>query len=257
MKQAYALLVALVALAPVYAQAPALPERVSIQVTQVLPEMLEAWQNTVKSEGIPGQKKAGVAWRQTYTKAPFGPSYTFVTMTPIVSFASYDQPSALTRGLGEDGLVKYFANLRPLVVSSNIAALTFERRASIVAGARTQASLLLVETLVPLPGRASDYVALVAAECLPLYAKAGIRNYWVYTGSLGASTIMTMRPLGGLSELDGPDPMRAALDEGLGAEAAARLRQRLDGLLAGVAATEVYRHIPELSFGDPAPAQTQ
>ena len=258
MKSACALLLAAAALGAAAAAPPPSPERVSIQVAQVLPEMLEAWQNAVKAEGIPGQKKAGVAWRHTYTKAPFGQSYTFVTMTPISSFGEYDQPSALLRGLGEEGLVRYNANVRPMVVSINTMAMTFERQASIVSVNQKQAALLLVETLYPLPGRTLEYTALVATECLPHYSGARIKNYWLYTSSLGSSSmIMVVRPLEKLAELDQPDSTTQALEAGLGAEAASKLRQRLDGLLSSMGAKEIYRYIPELSFGGPAPTQTR
>src|SRR5215471_14170746 len=88
-------------------QAP--PQRQRVEVTHVKPEMVQAYQDLIKDELIPNLKKAGIAYRWTWANGPAGDSFTFVNEQPIANYAQYDQPGALQRVLGADGVAKYQA----------------------------------------------------------------------------------------------------------------------------------------------------
>lgn len=229
------------------------PARVAVTVVQVLPEMVEAWHNAVRDEAIPAQKKAGVAWRRTYANGPFGQGFTFVTVTPIASYAQYDRAGALERTLGIDGLAKYNAIVRPLIVSTHTTAMTPQPDLSIVSNTRPPAPFVVVQTLHPLPGRGPEYYAIMAADYLPVYRKAGIKDYWFYTSSFGAPpTVMIFRPISKLAELDEPSPLTQAMNKALGTDAAMKLSLRRNALLSSIGPTDVQRFVPELSFDMPA-----
>lgn len=235
------------------AQRDASGERIAVTVTQVLPEMADAWQYAVRDNAIPPQKKAGLAFRHTYATGPFGKLYTFVTITPIEEYAQYDRPGALARSLGADGLAKYNADVRPMLVSTHVTAMTLQRPLSIVSDTRTPAPFVMIETVHPLPGRGPEYHAIMAADYLPVYRKAGIRDYWFYTSSYGAvPTVMVVRPVSKLAELDQPNPLLEAMNHALGVEAAQQLHLRRDALLSSSGPIELHRFVPELSFGMPA-----
>ncbi len=233
------------------------PHRIAVMVTQVWPEMAEAYQNTIRHEAIPAQKKAGVAWRHTYVNGPFGPGYTFVRVMPITSYAQYDQPDALESALGDDGFAKLKANVRPMIKGSHTTAMTLQQDLSIVSNTRAPAPFVVVQTSYPLPGRELEYTAIMAADYVPVYRKAGIKDYWFYTSSFGAPpTAMIVRPISKLAELDEPNPLTQAMNGALGAPAAEKLNLRRNTLLSSIGPTEVYRFVPELSFGMPAPKVT-
>jgi hypothetical protein len=61
-----------------HAQAQPRPQFISVQAGQVKPEMVDAFQNLIKTEQVPALKKAGVPWRWVFTAAPFGQGFTFV-----------------------------------------------------------------------------------------------------------------------------------------------------------------------------------
>jgi hypothetical protein len=77
---------------PIKAQATvAQPTRFRVQVTQVKPDMVQQWQNLIRTEAIPAQKRAGMLWRHTFADGgPFGSSGTFVTVQPVANFAQFD-----------------------------------------------------------------------------------------------------------------------------------------------------------------------
>src|SRR5438128_10661860 len=99
------------------ADAPA-PQWSSITIVHVKPDMVADWQDLQKNVVNPALKKAGVKERSIFETAVFGESYEFVVVTPITSFAQYDEPiSLLRKTLGEDAFRDYQAKSRRSVVS--------------------------------------------------------------------------------------------------------------------------------------------
>src|SRR2546428_529508 len=97
----------------------AAPQRIAVQVTQVRPDMVGTYQDLIKNEANPGIKKGGIAWRWTWANGPSGQTFTFVSVQPITNYAQYDQPGALQKGIGADGVANYNAKLRSTIVSQH------------------------------------------------------------------------------------------------------------------------------------------
>ena len=260
MKRTSAVVLAVVVLAAALAaqQAPP-PQRISVNVTQVKPEMLQAYQDLIRNEGVPAYKKAGIAWRHVFANGPFGQGFTFVTVTPITNYAQYDQqPGPIARAIGADGAAKYNAKLRAMIVSQHTTASTLQQNLSLVSNASTPAAFVVVQTIQPLPGRGNEYNAITEKEYVPIYKKAGIKDYWFYINNFGVPQSATIvRPISKLAELDQPNPLAEAMNKALGAEAAQKLNLRRNALLSVIGPTEVQRFVPELSFGMPNTKPTQ
>lgn len=92
------------------------PRRVSVVITQVKPDMVDAFQALVRSESIPAEKKAGVAWRATF-RPVFGELNTFVTVRPVTSYAQFDGPGTFQRALGEQGANRLLSRVRAMTLS--------------------------------------------------------------------------------------------------------------------------------------------
>lgn len=225
------------------------PQRISVTTTQVKPDMLTTWQDLIRNEAVPALKKAGIPWRHVYANGPLGgQGFTFVTVTPIVNYAQYDQPAPLQRALGVDGVAKYNAKLRPTIVSTYTVIQTLIQNASLQSYSSTPPSLARVATMQLLPGKAQEFAAITTSEFLPALKKAGVTDYLVFATSYGGPntqrTIVTMHA--NYAELDTPP----ALVKALGAEAAQTLNQKRGALVASTEAT-VLRFVPELSYGVP------
>jgi hypothetical protein len=238
------------------AQAPsqAPPVRIRVQVTHVKADMVQQWQNLVRTEAIPAQKKAGVAWRHTWQDGgPFGEGATFYSIQPITNLAQFDQPSAVSRGMSADAFAKYQARLTPMIVSTRAWIDTLQPNESADSGAKSMQPLAVVSTWQVLPGKIAEFMELWRTEYLPRYKKAGVRDVWVYAsnygGPLGQVTIV--RPISKYAELDQtPGLLQRG---GLTPEAAGKINARRATLVSAAQQT-VVRYLPDLSYGMPARA---
>jgi hypothetical protein len=225
------------------------PVRVLVSTTSVKPEMVDAYQNLIRTEAVPANKKAGVPWRWVFTAGPLsGDNFHFVTVIPVTSYAMFDQPNAVTRALGPEGAAKYNAKLRPMILSQHFVVQTLQPDLSIQSYSGSMPALAIVQTLALLPGKAPDFAALQATDYLPAMKKAGVTDYLVFNTNFGGPTSQRsiVQYLPNYAELDkGPRLQRA-----LGVEGAQQLNQRRAALTSGVT-NAVYRLVPELSYGAP------
>jgi len=231
-------------------QAAAPPQRVSVVVTHVKPEMLGAYDDLIKNDLIPALKKAGVAWRWGLANAVAGPGYVRVSVTPVVNYAQYDQPGALARALGADGNAIYNAKLRTMVVSTETFIDTLQPNLSIQSNSGTPPVFLQVVAIQILSGKGAEFANLMATDYIANYKKLGVKDYWVYNRTFGGSQNLRILvwPLTKYAEIDqGP-----LLTQAVGADAAAPINARRAALISSQQIV-YYRYVPALSFGMPAP----
>jgi hypothetical protein len=230
-------------------QAP--PVRIRIQITQVKPDMSRTYQDLIKSTVVPGLKKAGQPWQWVFTTGAVGQANTFITARPVANYAEFDQPGALQRAIGADGVASFQAKITPTILSQQSWMQTLNQNMSIVSNASAPPALVLVQDFQVLPGKNQDFAALMTSEYLPAYKKAGVKDFWVYATNIGGpgGRITTVRPIANYAELDQPGLLNRA---GMAQEAIQQLNARRAALTAGNE-TNVSRFVPELSYGMPAP----
>lgn len=159
------------------------PQWSSISVVRVKPDMVGEWQDLQKNVVNPALKKAGVKERAIFETAVFGESFQYVAITPITSFAQYDEPVGLLRKtLGEDAYRDYVAKARRCTVSVQ----TFADQSRLdlsymgkTASATGPPKLAVVTSLSIAPGRAAAFENLVKTEVLPVMKKADVMGYFV------------------------------------------------------------------------------
>lgn len=165
------------------------PQWSSISVVQVKPDMVADWQDLQKNVVNPALKKAGVKERSIFETAVFGPSYQYVVITPITSFAQYDEPVGLLRKtLGEDAYRDYLTKSRRCVNSvhtyGELARLDLSYMGKI-ATMTGPPKLAVVTSLSVLPGRAAAFENLVKTEVLPVMKKADVIGYFISQSMFG------------------------------------------------------------------------
>ena len=227
------------------------PQRQRVEVTHVKPDMLQAYQDLIKSELIPNLKKAGIAYRWTWANGPSGDSFTFVNEQPIANYAQYDQPGALQRVIGADGAAKFQAKLRPMIVSQHIYVQTLRQDLSILSASGQAAPFIAVQIFQVAPGKGNEFTSLMTSDYLPNYKKAALKDFRVYAMNFGApgGQIVTVRGIAKYAELDEPGLLNKA---GLSQEQVQQLNQRR-APIASVIENELARFVPEMSFGSMAP----
>jgi hypothetical protein len=229
-------------------QAP--PQRVAVTVTQVRPDMVGTYQDLIKNEANPGLKKSGMAYRWTWANGASGQAFTFVSVQPITNYAQFDQPGALGRAIGADGVANYNAKLRPTIVSQHAYIETLRQDLSIQSNSSTPPAFAVIQVFQIASGKGDDFTKSMTSDYIPNYKKAGVKDFWVYAINFGApgGRIVTVRPIAKYAELDEQGLLGKA---GVTGDAAAQIGARR-AAIATVIDNEILRYVPELSFGMPA-----
>lgn len=224
------------------------PQRIVVAVTQVKPEMIGTYEDLIKNIANPALQKAGVPWRATWATAS-GQGFTRISVQPLANYAQLDQPGALQRGLGADGVANYNAKLRPTIESTHTYMQTLRQDLSILSGSNTPPAFAVVQTFQVAPGKGDEFTSSMTSDYLPNYKKAGVKDFWAYATNFGSGggQIVTVRPISKYAELDQPGLLNRA---GLSPEAAGKIGARR-AAVASVIDNEVIRFVPELSFGTP------
>ena len=159
------------------------PQWNSISVVRVKPDMVIEWQDLQKNVVNPALKKAGIKERSVFETAVFGTSYEYVIISPIASFAQYDEPmSPLRKALGDDAWRDYVAKSRRCIVSSQTFAdlerpdLSYMGRTASMTG---PPKLVVVNSMSVVPGRAAAFESVVKTEVLPVMKKADVIGYFM------------------------------------------------------------------------------
>ena len=234
------------------AQGPAQPPPPRIQVTiiQLKPDMMTTWEDLQKNEMVPAQKKAGLPWRHTLANGASGQGFTRVTIVPLANYAQLDMPGFIQRAVSAEANANYNAKLRATIENQRAVIVTIQPDLSIQSNATTMLAFQVVQTVELLPGKGDDFAASMKEDYLPAYKKAGVKDYWVFNtnqgGPGGERTLV--RPIAKYADLDSPGLLaQAKLTE----EQQDKIGARRNATLASGVKTEVYRFIPELSYGMP------
>ena len=230
-------------------QAP--PQRISVAVAQVKPDMVGTYQDLIKNELIPALKKAGVQYRWTWTNTAMGGTgFTFAAVQPVTSYAQYDQPNPAQRAMGDAAFATYNAKLRATLVSTHTTISTLRQDLSIQSNSPAAPPLLQLQTIQIAAGKGAEFTSLMTTDYLPNYRKAGVKDFWAYAINFGApgGQIVTARALSKFADLDAtPGLLQKA---GLSPEAAAQINAKR-GAITTLLQNDVVRYVPELSFGSP------
>lgn len=227
------------------------PQRISVNTVQLIPSQAAAYRDLLMKEGIPAFKKAGIPWRWVFASGPLGgQQFVLVTVTPVPSYAQYDQPQGpIVRALGAEAAQKYNARVFATIERSDTVILQLVQNASIQSFPAKPPTVARISTMTLLPGKGAEFNQLTASEWVPAMKKAGVADYhvWatVYGGPANTRTIVTFPP--NYAALDGPGPLAKA---GTQQEIQA-LNQKRGALVASTTNT-VVRFVPELSYGTPS-----
>jgi hypothetical protein len=206
----------------------------SISVVRVKPEMVTEWEDLQKKVVNPALKKSGLKERSVFQTAAFGTSFEYVVITPIASFAQYDEPmSPLRKTLGEDAFRDYQTKARRCTVSVQTFAdqtrpdLSYMGRTASMTG---PPKLAVVNSISVVPGRAAAFESLVKTDVLPAMKKADVIGYFLNQTMFGGDGYgyTSVVFLDSFADLGKGSPFVRAL----GPEGAAKLTGKFAGLIA-------------------------
>jgi hypothetical protein len=178
-----------------------------------------------------------------------------VTIVPIANYAALDMPGFIQRAVSAEANANYNAKLRQTIESQHVWIETLQPDLSIQSNATTPPALLVVQDAQLLPGKGDAFAASMKEDYLPAYKKAAVKDYWVFTvngGGPGGGRVL-VRPIAKYADLDRQGLLAQA---GLSEEQQDKIGARRNATLAQGITTTVYRFIPELSYGTPAPVRS-
>jgi hypothetical protein len=225
------------------------PQWSSISIVRVKPDMVAEWQDLQKNVVNPALKKAGMKERSVFETAVFGESYEYVVITPITSFAQYDEPmSPLRKTIGEDAYREYQTKARRCVVTVHTYGELARLDLSYMGKMMTMTGppkLVVVNSISVVPGRATAFENLVKTDILPVMKKADVTGYFVSQSVFGGDgygyTSVTF--VDSFAEIGKGSPFHRVL----GPAGAASLFAKFAGVVAHQERA-IYRFNPELSF---------
>ena len=225
------------------------PQWSSITIVRVKPDMITEWQDLQKNVVNPALKKAGVKERSVFETAVFGESYEYVVITPITSFAQFDEPmSPLRKALGDGAWRDYLAKSRRCIVSAHTFGDLARLDLSYMGKMMTMTGppkLAVVNAISVVPGRGTAFENLVKSDVLPVMKKANVIGYFVSQTVFGGDGYgyTTVTFMDSFAEIGKGSPFQQVL----GPAGAANFFAKFAGVVAHQERT-IARFNAELSF---------
>jgi hypothetical protein len=228
------------------------PERVSVTIISVKPEMVTEFENFIKSETNPPLIKAGAKWREVWRTGTFGDVFEYVVVAPIDSFAQYDGPSPLEKALGKDGLEAWRTKRGRLVNSVRTMVLVSKPELTYEGKMAGPPKYAVVNFVHVAPGRTTEYENFIKNELLPVMKRADVPGYWVNQTLMGGdpNQYVTLTLHDSYADLEKGLPSVRVL----GAEGSVKLYQKLPAGVVMHVERVFSKYVPELSFRQAAPA---
>ena len=235
---------------PTLAQAPQAAseqqELMLVTVTSVNPGAGPDFVALQTAEVMPAQKKAGVPARLVWSSGIAGATNEFVFITPIQSFASFDQPPPMVRALGEQGAAALNAKSSKLAQATRRMVVRSRPDLSYrpTPGA-APAPLALVTIVDVIPGHRGEFEAFLKSDVLPAMQSAKVKGYNVLEVVYGDSINAYVTTVGydNYEALGKGHPFQIAL----GDDGARKLETKVGGMLSRVERF-ISRYRPELSW---------
>jgi hypothetical protein len=128
-----------------------------ISVVRVQEAAVREWQELVKNEWLPAQKKAGVGELHVWSTDTLGEFGEFRIARAIKDITELDEPSPLVKALGQMGADALMAKLRRLTVSSRSYISTTRLDLSIAAPAGYTPKLAVLNQAIAATGRNAEF----------------------------------------------------------------------------------------------------
>jgi hypothetical protein len=145
-----------------------------ITITHVKPEMLTEWRD-IQKDMIPILKKGGTKFRTVYQTTLFGNNYEYLTTSPFMSYAEFDNPNPIVKALEPAAAARLNEKLRKCIVSANSFSQTRFNDLSNLVDNDAPLPIAVSARYRIAPGKMAEFQALVKSEVLPVYKKAKVR----------------------------------------------------------------------------------
>ena len=184
---------------------------IEITTVRLKPGMIDAWRDMYKKDIIPAYRKAGISSLAVWKNGPFGPAYEFTVITPIRSFAEFDNQRPLLSGMGQKERDAIARTLGKCILEMRSTVMLAQADTSVAKSGAAPPPLIMFQTVTVSPRNAAGYIAFLRDEIKPAISAAGVDVWMVYQSVFGSdgNQITTIRSVKNYAELDaGPLAVR-------------------------------------------------
>jgi hypothetical protein len=220
-------------------------------MVSVKPEMMVEFQNFMKNTTNPALKKGGLKWREVWQNTnAAGDAFEYVIVAPVGKLAEFDEPGALEKGLGAQGVPAWQAKAGSLVNSVRRLIIRTRPDLSFSPQGTGTPKLAVLHFVHIAPNRNNDYENYLKNDFVPVMKQAGVTylvSQTIFGGNANEYITLTMRDT--FAELDkGP-----VLIQALGQEGAQKLTQKTPAGAVVHLERSLTKFVTELSIIPPTP----
>ena len=226
--------------------APAAPQWLVVTVVKLNAGANAEYVEVQTKEVMPAQKKGGGTGRQAWSSGISGPPREIVYFSPIASFAQFDKPNPMVTALGQEGANAVNAKLTKLADTQKTMIVRTRPDLSYTPNPGAPPSALaLVSVVDVVPGRRSDFEAIVKKDVLAAMQQAKVKGYSVFEIVYGDSAGGYITGIGydSYEAIGKGHPFQTALGE----EGARKLETKVTGIVSRIERF-ISRHRPELTW---------
>jgi hypothetical protein len=140
------------------------------------------WEDLIRNEYVPALRKAGVTWLLVWRTASLGESGEYMVARPIKDISELDDPSPLTKALGQDGERALSAKLNRVTANMHTFVVTGRSDLGIAAASGYVTKLAGMTKTTVAPGRTAEYEKS-QKELLTVLGKTNIKG--ILTAKVG------------------------------------------------------------------------
>jgi hypothetical protein len=226
-------------------QSAAQPQWLFVSVVKVKPGAAAEYAAVQTKEVMPAQRKGGSLGRQAWSSGITGPVGEVVYLSPMSSFAQFDNPNPMTKALGAEGAAALNAKVNALAEQQQTMIVRTRPDLSYVPNPGATSPLAMISVVDVVPGRRGDFEAFLKKEVLPAMQQAKVKSYSVMEVVYGDSINAYVTAVGydTYDAIGKGHPFQVALGE----DGARKLDAKVAGILTRVERF-MSRHRPELSW---------
>lgn len=228
-----------------FAQSDRQPQWVCSTTTRVKPERVREFERCLRDlRGL--YKHAGAPWFVTFQTFA-GDTTEYTTVTPVMKFGDLDNPSLVTRMLGEADEKRLSRKFARCYTSQTREYATPQVDLDIGTGKAPLETYWVETSISVVPGKMADYLNWLKDDYRPALEKAGVARFQVSRPIFGtaAGEIITMRMLRNLAEIDAG----AVLSRGLSDREAREIAAKSVPLVSS-SNTRIVRMRADLSYSE-------
>ncbi len=220
------------------------PVWVQVVIAEVLPDMVEDFEDVLLTHWYPAVKRSDLPWMETWRQAGFGQAFTYAFISPMQAIGELDKDSPIRNAMKGEDYAAMMARLRRCITSLEVRGTVFVPEMSAPMADGVEPKLAVFDVVSVKPDKHQEYEKLYTGEVLPAMKRLDYPGIYSLVNVLGGDSNKWLHLIliDNFAHIDKGSPLRRAL----GTEKGDELANRLNALITAEE-THLASYLPELS----------